>query len=165
MKRLVATFADEAASQSASDALREADVEPEEPAYDNPFFDPTTTMPEERGLRWGAAVGGLVGALLLLGLEANVFWVPRISPIMTAGPYALVFLGLGLGVAVGGFVGGVVGTFREAPSTDDPRVAVTVPDHRVDEITALLRDEGATAVAGTVTHHEHPQRERATGSG
>lgn len=49
---------------------------------------------------------------------------------MTAGQYALIFLGLGLGVASGGYLGGALGTLRQVPDRDQPRIAVLVPDDR-----------------------------------
>lgn len=162
MRRIVATFDDTEEVTAAKQALRDAGLEPSEPDVDNPFFDPATTMPEKRGLLWGGLLGGLVGAVLLFMLDQNAFWIPRISPIMTAGQYMLVFLGFGLGAVIGGFLGGVIGTSRQVSQLDQPRVAVVVPDHRVGETTELLRDHDATAVDGTVTHHEHPQRTQVT---
>ncbi|NHN42988.1 hypothetical protein G9C85_15315 [Halorubellus sp. JP-L1] len=164
MRRIVATFDDTEDATAAKQALREAGLEPEEPEIDNPFFDPATTMPEGRGLLWGGLLGGLVGAVLLFMLDQNVFWIPRISPIMTAGQYMLVFLGFGLGAAIGGFLGGVVGASRPVSALDRPRVAVMVPDDRIGETEDFLRERGATAVDGTVTYHEHPHRKAATES-
>lgn len=164
MKRIVATLEDTEDATAAKDALREADLEPKEPDIDNPFFDPATTMPERRGLLWGGLLGGVIGAILLFALDQNVFWVPRISPIMTVGVYELVFLGFGLGAASGGFLGGVIGTSRQVPELDKPRVAVIVPDDRIGEIEDILRDRGATTVEGAVTHHEHPQSAQLTES-
>ncbi len=156
MRRIVATFGDDDDETTARSALRDANLEPKDPEIDDLFFDPSTTMPEGRGLLWGGLIGGLVGAALLFGLEEYVFWVPRISPIMTAGRYELVLLGFGLGVAVGGFLGGVIGTYRRPPEPEQPRLAVVVPDRRVREVKRLLRDHGATAVDGAATRHEHP---------
>lgn len=165
MRRVYATFEDEADASAAEGSLREADLEPEEPDVDNPFFDPTVEVPEARGWLWGGLVGGVVGALLFAGLSQYVFWVPRISPVMTAGPYALAFLGFGLGVAAGGFLGGVAGTYRDLPAAEGPQVAVTVPDHRVDDVSDRLRASGAVAVDDTVTFHEHPRRARSGDAG
>lgn len=161
MKRLVATFDDSEAVADASAALRDAGFEPSEPDIENPFFDPVAELPERRGLLWGGLLGGLVGAVLLFALNQYVFWIPRISPIMTAGRYELVFLGFGLGVASGGYLGGALGTLRQVPNRDQPQVAVLVPDGRVGEAEDLLRSHGATAIEGVVTHHEHPQRRKA----
>lgn len=158
MKRIVATFDETDAAAGAKQALRDAGLEPTEPDTDNPFFDPTATMPEARGLLWGGLLGGVLGAVLLFAMDQNVFWIPRVSPIMTAGQYMLVFLGFGLGAACGGFLGGVLGTYRRPTALDRPQTAVTVPDNRVGDVEALLRSHGATAVEGTVTHHEHPHR-------
>lgn len=164
MRRLVATFENTEEATEAKQALHEADLEPEEPDIDNPFFDPATTMPEGRGLLWGGLLGGVIGAVLLFAMDQNVFWLPRISTIMTAGRYELIFLGFGLGAATGGFLGAVVGTSRKVPELDQPRVAVVVPDNRVNETENLLRGQGATAVDGTVTHHEHPLQTQVTES-
>ncbi|MFB9823533.1 MULTISPECIES: hypothetical protein [Halobacteriales] len=164
MRRIVATFDDSEETTEAKQALREAGLEPDEPDIDNPFFDPATKMPERRGLLWGGLLGGLIGAVLLFMMDQNMFWIPRISPIMTAGQYMLILLGFGLGAAIGGFLGGVVGTSRQVTALDQPRVAVMVPDNRVGETEDLLRDQGATAVDGTVTHHEHPQQTQAKSS-
>lgn len=163
MKRLYAVFDDADAVAGAKDALTEAGfdtAEVVEARGENRFFDPTATVPEARGWLWGGLLGGVAGALVLYALAANVFWIPRLSPIMTAGPYALVFMGFGLGFATGGFVGGVVGLTREIPGTDGPELVVTVPDNRLEEATDHLRNNGATAIESTVTHHEHPQREQ-----
>lgn len=162
MRRIVAAFDDPADVPEATHALREAGFEPSEPDIDNPFFDPATTMPEGRGLVWGGLLGGLIGAVLLFMMDQNVYWIPRVSPIMTAGQYMLVFLGFGLGATIGGFLGGVIGTTRHVSTQDQPRVAIMVPDNRVDETEEILRDHGASAVDGTVTHHDHPQRAQMT---
>lgn len=164
MRRIVATFDDTEEAAEAKRALREAGLEPDEPDIDNSFFDPATTMPEGRGLLWGGLLGGLIGAVLLFMMSQNTFWIPRTSPIMTAGQYMLLFLGFGLGAAIGGFLGGAIGTSRHVPELDRPRIAVIVPDNRVGETEDLLRTQGATAVDGTVTHHEHPQRTQVTES-
>lgn len=162
MRRIVAAFDDTENATEARQALRDADLEPDEPDIDNPFFDPATTMPERRGLLWGGLLGGLVGAVLLFMLDQNVFWIPRVSPIMTAGQYMLLFLGFGLGAVIGGFLGGVIGTSRQVSALDQPRVAIVVPDDRSSETEDILHAQGATAVDGTVTHHEHPQRTQVT---
>lgn len=156
MRRIVATFDDEDDAAAARRALRDADLKPETPAIDNPFFDPSADLPERRGLLWGGLLGGLLGAVLLFAVNQNLLWIPRFSPIMTAGRYVLLFLGFGLGATVGGFVGGVLGTAQRVPERDRPRVAVTVPDGRVRPTTGLLRRHGATDVADAVTYHEHP---------
>lgn len=165
MKRIVAAFEDADDAAEAKQALRDEDLEPKEPDIDNLFFDPATKMPESRGLLWGGLIGGLIGAILLFAWNENVFWVPRLSPIMTAGRYELIALGLGLGAAVGGFIGGAIGTVRQPPEEEMSRVAVVVSDHRIGEAVSLLRSHGATTVEGTVTHHEHPQQTKATESG
>lgn len=164
MRRLVASFEDAEERTATKEALRDADLESREPDVDNPFFDPAAKMPERRGLVWGGLIGGVVGALLLFGMERNAFWVPRLSPIMTVGFYELLFLGFGLGAAVGGFLGGALGTFRPAPDVAQPRLAVNAPDHRADEAERLLRDHGATAVDDAVTYHDHPLRTQASDS-
>lgn len=165
MKRIVATFENADDAAEAKRALRNEDLEPMEPDIDNPFFDPATKMPERQGLLWGGLIGGLIGAVLLFAWNENVFWIPRMSPIMTAGRYVLVLLGFGLGAAIGGFLGGAIGTVREPAELEKPRIAVTVPDHRTGDATSLLRSHGATMVDGAITHHEHPQRGEATESG
>lgn len=164
MRRIIATFEDAEDRTAAKQALRDADLEGQEPDIDNPFFDPATKMPESRGLIWGGLLGGLIGALLLFALEQNVFWIPRLSPIMTVGFYELLFLGFGLGAAVGGFLGGAIGTYRQAPDAEQPRLAVKTPDHRVDEAKDLLQDHDAISVNDTVTYHDHPQRTQVTDS-
>lgn len=158
MKRIIATFDDQDDAAEARQALRDADLEPDEPDIENPFFDPAASMPEGRGLLWGGVVGGLFGALVLFALSQNAFAVPRISPIMTSGPYMLVVLGFGVGAAVGSFIGGVIGALKPVPERDEPRLAVVVPDHRTGETATLLRDAGAATVEDAVTHHEHPHR-------
>lgn len=163
MKRVVAQFEDAAAKADAEQALRESDLEPQEPSIDNPFFDPSTRLPESQGLLIGALLGGLLGVVLLVAMDLDVFWIPRISPVMTAGRHTLATLGFGVGVAAGGFVGGVIGTAMEAPDLDDPRLAVVAPEHRVGEAEDLLEQHGATAIEGTAAYHEHPLRGRADG--
>ncbi|MDS0478112.1 hypothetical protein [Natrinema sp. 1APR25-10V2] len=164
MKRIVAAFENGDDAGEARQALREEDLESREPSIDNPFFDPSTKMPEGRGLLWGGLIGGLIGAILLFAWNEHIFSIPRLSPIMTAGRYELIVLGFGLGAAIGGFVGGVIGVVRRTPELDKPRVAVTVPDHRTGEVESLLRSHGATTVEGAVTHHEHPQQSKVTES-
>jgi hypothetical protein len=164
MRRIIATFEDAEDRTAAKEALRDADLESREPDIDNPFFDPATRMPEGRGLVWGGLLGGLLGALLLFAMEQNMFWIPRLSPIMTVGIYELLFLGFGLGAAVGGFLGGAIGTYRQAPDIDRPRLAVNTPDKRVDEAESLLRDHGASSVDDAVTYHDHPLPTQTTDS-
>lgn len=75
--------------------LREASLEPDELDIDNPFFNPAIKMPEGRGLLWGGLLGGFIRAVLLFMMDQNIFWIPRISPILTTGQYMLIFLGSG----------------------------------------------------------------------
>lgn len=164
MRRIVARFDGTDDLADAKLALREADFDPTEPDVENPFFDPTSPMPEARGMLWGGILGSVVGALLLFALARNVFWLPRISPILTAGPYMLAFLGFGVGAAIGVFLGGVIGTYRRVPDQDAPRVAVLAPDHRVDDATERLRRNGATAIEHAVAYHDHPLRSQVTRS-
>lgn len=164
MKRIVAAFENADDATEAKQALRNEGLDPKEPDIDNPFFDPATKMPEGRGLLWGGLLGGLIGAVLLFAWNESIFWIPRLSPIMTAGRYELVLLGFGLGASIGGFLGGAIGTIRSPPGEEKSRVAVVVPDHRTGEMASLLRSHGATTVEGAVTHHEHPQRTEVTES-
>ncbi|WP_225335324.1 hypothetical protein [Halomicrobium urmianum] len=157
MRRLVAAFDDGEDAEAARDALRGAGLDPSEPDVDDPFFDPTVAMPEERGLAWGGLLGGLLGAVLLLAVSRHLVPAWRFAPIMASGPYALTFLGFGLGAASGGFLGGLLGTYRRVPERERPRVAVVVSERRAREATSLLRDHGAAAVDDVVSHHEHPQ--------
>lgn len=156
MKRVVARFDDESDASGAVSALRSDDLDPERPTFDAPHFDPTARLPEARGLAVGALLGGLLGLTLFQAINAGVLWIPRLSPLMSAGEYAVPVLGLGLGAATGGFLGGVVGTLQPVTTADDPAVAVAVPDDRVAEVTSLLRRHGATTVADRVTYHETP---------
>lgn len=158
MRRIVARFDDSEHLENAKNALREADFDPTEPDIENPFFDPSTSMPEGKGMLWGGILGGVIGALLLFALNQNAFWIPRISPIMTAGRYMLVFLGLGVGAAIGVFFGGVIGTYKRVPNQDEPRIAVLVPEQRIDDVTELLRHNDATVVDDAVAYHDHPLR-------
>lgn len=158
MRRVVARFADEADATAAAESLRERGLDPDRSAIENPFFDPTAPIPEARGLAWGAILGALVGLLLFQAVNADVLWVPRWSPMMSADEFAVPFLGLGLGAAAGGFVGGVVGTLRPVPGSTAVALTVSVPDDRAGEVAGLLRDAGATAVRGRVTYHENPQQ-------
>lgn len=161
MRRIIATFENTEDLTAAKNDLRDADLEPQEPDIDNPFFDPTAKMPEERGLIWGGLLGGLIGAALLFAMSQNVIPIPRISPIMTAGEYMLITLGFGLGAASGGFLGGVIGTSRPSPERTGPQLVVVVPDHRTDDATTILRESGSQTVKDAVTHHEHPLRRQA----
>lgn len=153
MRRVVARFDDEAAAADAEAALREADMDPERPEIENPFFDPSARPPEARGLRWGGLIGGLLGAVLLFAMAADALWIPRLSPLLTADRLVLVTFGFGIGAALGGFVGGVWGTTKPIPEPDGPRVAVRVSDARVDDARERLRAHGATAVGDGVTRH------------
>ncbi|WP_247729670.1 hypothetical protein [Halovivax limisalsi] len=164
MKRLVATFDDEGAATDADRAVRDAGLTPREAAVDAPFLDPTATMPERRGLLWGGLLGAVLGTSIMLAMAANLLWIPRTSPAMTAGPYMLGFFGFGVGAAVGGFVGGAIGTYREVPRSDRPRLAVVAPDQRADEIEDLLRRHDAHRVERSVLTHDHPQQRRLTDS-
>ena len=158
MRRVVARFDEEADARAATETLRERDLDPVRSAIENPLFDPTAPIPEARGLAWGALLGAFVGLLLFQAINADVLWVPRWSPMMSADEFAVPFLGLGLGAAFGGFVGGVAGTLRPVPASTAAELAVAVPDDRAGEVAGLLRDAGATTVRGRVTYHENPQQ-------
>lgn len=160
MKRIVARFEDEEDVRAAESALRDEGLDHHYAETENPIFDPTASLPEARGLFWGALLGGFVGLLFFQAINADILWVPRWSPMMSAGEYAVPFLGLGLGVATGGFLGGVFGTLRPVPAPAGADVIVEAPDHRVNEATGLLRDQGAAVVEGTVTYHENPEERR-----
>lgn len=160
MKRIVARFEDEEDAREAEAALRDDGLDHHHAEIENPIFDPTAPLPEARGLFWGALLGGFVGLLFFQAINADILWVPRWSPMMSAGEYAVPFLGLGLGVAIGGFIGGVFGTLRPVPDPAGADVVVEAPDHRVNEAVGLLRDRGASVVEGTVTYHENPEERR-----
>ncbi|WP_459191896.1 hypothetical protein [Halosimplex sp. J119] len=160
MRRVVARFEDEETASDAERSLRKRDREPRRPEIDDAFFDPSARLPEARGLAWGGLVGGLLGAALLLAMAMDVVWIPRLSPLLAAGRLELAVFGFGAGAATGGFVGGLAGTYRDVPEPHGPRVAVAVPDHRVDETTTMLRGHGATTVDQTVLVHEHRHREQ-----
>lgn len=153
MRRVVARYEDEADASDAAAELHEADLEPERPDVENPFFDPSARPPEARGLLWGGLGGGIVGAAILLAMALDLIWFPRLSPILTAGRLTLVTFGFGIGVAVGGFVGGVWGTLRDVPDPEGPRVAVRVSDVQVDDVKDRLRAHDPTAVDDAVTNH------------
>ncbi len=154
MRRVVARYDDEDDATDAETALREDDLDPERPDVENPFFDPSARPPEARGLLWGGLVGGVVGAAILLAMALDVVWIPRLSPILSAGRLALVTFGFGIGVAVGGFVGGIRGTLEDVPAPEGPRVAVEVSDARVDDVKDRLREHDATAVDDAATRHD-----------
>ncbi len=164
MRRVVARYDDEEGASAAEADLREADLDPERPAFENPFFDPSARPPEARGLLWGGLVGGVVGAAILLAMALDLIWFPRLSPLLTAGRVALVTFGFGVGVAVGGFVGGVWGTTRDVPEPEGPRVAVAVPDHRVDDAVDRLRAHDPTAVDDAATRHERARTKSGSGA-
>lgn len=153
MRRVVARYEESEDATAAADDLRDADLEPERPDVENPFFDPSARPPEARGLLWGGLVGGVVGAAILLGMALDVLWFPRLSPLLSAGRLALVTFGFGIGAAVGGFVGGVWGTLQDVPDPRGPRVEVTVSDARVDDVEDRLREHDATRVDDAVTRH------------
>lgn len=165
MKRIIARFDSEDDAEAAEHALNEAGLEPERPRIDNPFFNPTIRMPEERGLVWGGLLGGVIGLVLFQAINMDLLWVPRFSPMMSADEFAIPVLGLGLGIAIGGFIGGVLGTLRPIPEPEGPEVAVKVPDDRIDRATEVIRTHGATAVSDRVTYHENPEEWRRDRSG
>lgn len=164
MRRFVARFDDDESASAARSTLQEAGFTPETPSIDNAFFDPAAPVPEARWLRWGGLLGGVVGAAILYAMVAHALWLPRISPIMTAGRYTLVVLGFGLGAVVGGFLGGAIGTYLPVDTPSGSRLAVHVPDDRISEVEHLLDEHGARTVDDAVTHHEHPMANRAAPS-
>jgi len=153
VRRIVARYEDSEDAREAQAELREADFDPERPDIENAFFDPSARPPEARGLAWGGFIGGLVGVAILLAMALDMIWVPRLSPILSAGRLALLTFGFTIGVAVGGFVGGIWGTLKEVPEPEGPRVAVEVSDGRVDDVKDRLRRHDATTVDDAVTHH------------
>ncbi|ESP89819.1 hypothetical protein [Candidatus Halobonum tyrrellensis] len=154
MRRVVARYDDEGDAADAEADLRQAGLDPERPDIENPFFDPSARPPEARGLLWGGLVGGVVGAAILLAMAVDVLWVPRLSPIMSAGRLALVTFGFGLGAAVGGFVGGIWGTLGELSDPEGPRVAVRVSDAEVGDVKERLRTHDAVVVDDGATSYE-----------
>lgn len=153
MRRVVAQYDDSEDARDAEAELREADIEPERPDVENPFFDPSAKPPEARGLRWGGLIGGVLGAVIMLAMALDMLWVPRLSPLMTASRLVLLTFGFLVGAAAGGFVGGIWGTLKEIPEPDEPRVAARVPEAQVDDVKARLRDHDPTTVGDTVTQH------------
>ena len=154
MRRIVARYENDEDANTAEDELRDADLEPERPEFDNQFFDPSSNPPEKRGLLWGGLIGGVLGAILVLAMALDMIWVPRLSPIISAGRLSLATFGFGIGVAVGGFIGGIWGTLKGIPEPDGPRVAVEVSDARVGEVTDRMRSNGATTIDDAVTAHD-----------
>jgi len=116
-------------------------------------------LPEGRGILLGGLLGGVLGAALLLGMDLDLFWVPRLSPLLTADTLTLLSFGFGIGAAVGGFGGGVWGTLQDLPETADERVAVDVTDARAGEVTSKLRSNGAVVVDDVNTGTRPPRRE------
>lgn len=160
MRRVFARYDDPDDAAAAADDLREDDLKPERPDVDNPFFDPSARPPEARGLLWGGLVGGVLGAALMLAMGLDVLWIPRLSPLLSAGRLALVTFGFGVGAVAGGFVGGVAGTLRDVPDPAGPRVAVAVPDARAEDVKDRLRSHGASAVDDVAAYHGGPKTKR-----
>lgn len=157
MRRVVARYETEEDADALEDELRDAALEPERPEFDNQFFDPSADPPEKRGLLWGGLIGGVIGAAIVMAMAVDLIWIPRLSPIISAGRLSLFTFGFGIGVAVGGFVGGIWGTLKEIPEPDEVRVAVEVSDARVGEIAERMRSYNATTVDEAVTTHDGTQ--------
>jgi len=153
VRRVVARYDDPEDATAAERDLRDEGYDPERPDIENPFFDPSARPPEARGLLWGGLVGGVVGAIILLAMAMDMIWIPRLSPLLTAGRLSLITFGFTAGVAVGGFVGGVWGLRKDVPEPEGPRVSVRVPDGEVDEIEDRLQRHDPTVVDDTVTRH------------
>lgn len=156
MRRVVARYENSEDAAAIEAELRNADLEPMRPEFENPFFDPSAKLPEKRGLLWGGLIGGVIGIAVVLAMALDMIWIPRMSPIITAGRLSLITFGFGIGVAVGGFIGGIWGTLQEVPEPEGPRVAVEVSDDRVGDVVDRMHSHGAIAVNDSVTHHEGP---------
>lgn len=101
----------------------------------------------DRGVKTGAAIGGLGGLLAGLGLLV----IPGIGPVVAAGWLATTLAGAGLGAAGGAATGTIVGALTEAGHSEEEAqvyaegvrrggtlVSARVPDDMIGEAEAVL---------------------------
>jgi hypothetical protein len=107
------------------------------------------------GMGAGAALGGLGGLLVGLGLLT----IPGIGPVLAAGPIATALAGAGLGAVGGAFVGALVDLgmseheaqqFSEAIRRGGILLAARVNDDTIDRATEIMEQHGAIDVAERV---------------
>lgn len=107
--------------------------------------DLTTGEGARAGAGIGAAVGGLGGLLMGLGLLA----VPGVGPALAAGPIVSTLVGAGIGAAAGGLMGALVnngvpeeeaGYYAEGVRRGGSLVTLTVDDDRVDDVERIMNN-------------------------
>jgi hypothetical protein len=107
------------------------------------------------GMATGAAVGGLGGLLVGLGLLT----IPGIGPVLAAGPLATALAGAGLGAVGGALIGALVDLgvpedqaqeLAEALRRGGILLAARVDDDSIDRVVDLMERHGAVDVAEEV---------------
>jgi uncharacterized membrane protein len=107
------------------------------------------------GMGAGAALGGLGGLLVGLGLLT----IPGIGPVLAAGPLASALAGAGLGAVGGAFVGALVDLgipedeaeqLAEAVRRGGILLAARVDDETIDRVVEIMEHHGALDVAERV---------------
>ncbi|MEJ6949771.1 hypothetical protein [Natronospora cellulosivora (SeqCode)] len=105
----------------------------------------------EQNLGDGAATGGAIGGIAGLIAGAGALAIPGIGPIIAAGPIAAGLTGL----AAGGIAGGLIdmgipeerGDYYEGEVKKGKIVAAVEADEdKVDDVSSVLRDNGASDV-------------------
>lgn len=107
------------------------------------------------GMATGAAVGGLGGLLVGLGMLT----IPGIGPVLAAGPIATAIAGAGLGAVGGALVGALIDLgvpedqaeeLAEAVRRGGILLAARADDSSIDRVVDLMEDHGALDVAEEV---------------
>lgn len=106
-------------------------------------LDTTPGEGARKGAGIGAAVGGLGGLLMGIGLLA----IPGVGPALAAGPIVSALVGAGIGAASGGLMGALVNsgvpeddasTYAEGVRRGGTLVTLAVADDQVDAVEAIL---------------------------
>lgn len=131
----------------------------EQGRYRSGNFDDELTSGEgaAAGAGIGAAIGGLGGLLMGLGLLA----VPGVGPALAAGPIVSALVGAGIGAAAGGLMGALVnsgvpeeeaGYYAEGVRRGGSLVMLTVAEERVDEAERIMNDHDPVDIDERVAH-------------
>jgi len=174
MQTLVALYHDFQDAQNALDALVRAGVDRtkislvanntagEYTDYVNSDYDSEDAVTAEEGASFGAASGGILGALAGLGALA----IPGIGPVIAAGPLIAALTGGAVGAlagsATGGLVGGLVKThhmdaedaelYAEGVRRGETLLTVQVDDAEVSRTRDLLNQYNPTDVHGEASN-------------
>jgi len=151
MQTLVALYHNFADAQSAVDELVRSGVDRtkislvannvtgEYSRYVDPDYDPDDAVTADDGAAFGAASGGIIGALLGLGALA----IPGVGPVIAAGPLVAALTGGAIGALAGAPTGGLVAGLIKTHNVDAEDAEVYAEGVRRGETLLTVQVEDA----------------------